>query len=88
MSSAEGLGIGKLAVIGAGNIAYAVVKGAVQGGLVPAAALAVSSPSGPSVKFQELGVQCGVDNVKCAAGADMLIFAVRRRGMRGDWQGP
>jgi len=66
-----------LGVIGAGNIATAILRGLVSQGVVSAANVWCSSPSGPRRPIVELGVRTTRDNAEVAKNADVLIFAVK-----------
>ncbi|MDR1860258.1 MAG: pyrroline-5-carboxylate reductase [Bacteroidales bacterium] len=70
--------IQKIAVIGAGNMGGAIVRGILQSGWRSAAALAVSDPS-ESVRatFLQLGVTALSDNVAAVRTADTVIVAVK-----------
>jgi pyrroline-5-carboxylate reductase len=68
----------KIAFIGAGNMAEALVRGALDAGLLSAAQVAVADPSAERRKlFSELGADASDDNVSTAAGADIVVLAVK-----------
>lgn len=67
----------KLAFIGAGNMAKAILKGALSKGIAVASNVTMSSPSGPSDSLRELGVNCMRDNALAVADADMVILCVK-----------
>jgi len=67
----------RVAFIGAGNIATAVIRGLVSKGIVPAAAIRASSPSGPSSALRELGIAATRSNAEAVADATMIVFAVK-----------
>ena len=67
----------RLGVIGAGNMATALVRGLCSDGTVDPAAVWVSSPSGPRRAVADTGVNCTRDNAEVARHADVLILAVK-----------
>ena len=67
----------RLGVIGAGNIASAIIRGLVSQGIVSPSNVWVSSPSGPRRPISDQGVRCTRDNVEVARNADVLILAVK-----------
>ena len=74
--SADGREV-RLGVIGAGNMATALVRGLVAAGSVDPASVWVSSPSGPRRAIADTGVHCTADNAEVARNADVLILAVK-----------
>jgi pyrroline-5-carboxylate reductase len=67
----------KIAFVGAGNMARAILKGVLVRGLIPAANVSVSSPSGPSEAIRALGVSCSRDNAQAVAEAGVVILCVK-----------
>lgn len=79
MAAAGGAGgeAWRVAFLGAGNMATAMIKGLVSSGTLPAASVSVSSPSGPSAELVALGVRCVRANAECVVGADAVVLAVK-----------
>jgi pyrroline-5-carboxylate reductase len=75
--------IGRIAFIGGGNMATALISGLTQRGLAPAQ-IAVADPSAPQRERLQgaYGVQVADGNAGAAAGADVLILAVKPQMMR------
>ena len=67
----------RLGVIGAGNIATAILRGLVGQGVVSPSNVWCSSPSGPRRPIADLGVRTTRDNAEVAKNADVLILAVK-----------
>ena len=63
--------------IGAGNIAYAIAGGLIDGGH-PAANIAVADPMpGQLDRFAELGITAAASNAEAVAGADVVLLTVK-----------
>lgn len=75
----------KIAFIGAGNMAEAMVKGLVISGLVPKEDITVSDASPNRLlhmkKFYEVGAV--TDNAKAVKGKDVIILAVKPKDIAG-----
>ena len=67
----------RLGVIGAGNMATALITGLVGQGTVDPRSVWVSSPSGPRRAIADTGVHVTRDNGEVARNADVLILAVK-----------
>lgn len=67
----------KIGFVGAGNMALAIVRGVLNGGMIPPGNVIVSSPSGPSQQFLDLGVVTTKSNREVALSADILIVATK-----------
>ena len=70
----------KIAVIGAGNMGGALVRGLARGTMVPTSEIYVSNPSMPKLEtlkqeFPELNIT--TDNCEAVASADMVVLAVK-----------
>ncbi|CAG0982446.1 pyrroline-5-carboxylate reductase [Geobacter sp.] len=74
----------KLGFIGGGNMAEAIIKGLLAGG-VTAAELVVAEPVAERREFLRgtYGIDVHTDNGEAAAGADALIIAVKPQVFRG-----
>lgn len=67
-----------LGIIGAGNMAYAIVGGILSGGLLSPADILISDPSCSQLeKFRNLGVNVTSDNTLPATACEYLLFAVK-----------
>ena len=69
----------KLAFIGGGKMAEAIIRGALAGGLATPGEIAVGEPVASRRDFLagELGVSATADNPAAAAGADLVTLAVK-----------
>ena len=69
----------KLAFIGGGKMAEAIIRGALTGGLATPGDIAVGEPvaSRRAYLAGELGVQSTANNLEAAAGADLVTLAVK-----------
>lgn len=70
----------KVAIIGAGNMGGAIARGLAQGSIIPAKNITVSNPSQgklDKLKAEFPDLQVTNDNRKAAAGAGMIILAVK-----------
>ena len=76
--------IRKLAFIGGGNMASALIGGLVKRGL-PAAHIVVADPSADQIArlVGRYGIQAARDNGSAAEGAEAVILAVKPQQMRG-----
>ncbi|RLM19067.1 pyrroline-5-carboxylate reductase [Brenneria alni] len=72
----------KIAFIGAGNMAQAIVAGLIGGGY-PAQHISVCAPSGArrDALAAKFGVISSADNVRCAQQADVIVLAVKPQMM-------
>ena len=67
-----------LGVIGAGNMAYAIVGGIINGGILKPSDIAISDIDAQKLKaFAKLGVYTQTDNVSLSANCENLLFAVK-----------
>ena len=70
----------KTAIIGAGNMGGAIARGLAKGTIIPAGNIIVSNPTQgklDKLKAEFPALQVTNDNQEAAAGADMIIFAVK-----------
>lgn len=68
----------KLGVIGAGNMATAIIQGVLRAGVVEAGDLYVSDlDAGKIERMGKLGVNAGADNGAVLHNADVIVFAVK-----------
>ncbi len=86
---AAGLRGKRLAVIGSGNMAEALVRGILRAGLLPPDAVATSDIAEDRLRrFREqFGVATGSDNAAIAAKADLVLLAVKPQVMGQVLQG-
>ena len=76
----------EIAVIGAGEMGGAIVRGLVAGGHVPAGHIRVSNPSKPKLEALERacpGVHTTTSNVEAVRGAYLVVLAVKPRLVEG-----
>ena len=67
-----------LGVIGAGNMAYAIVGGIINGGILKPSDIAISDIDAQKLKaFAKLGVYTQTDNVSLSVNCENLLFAVK-----------
>jgi len=70
--------IGKIAIIGAGNMGGAIANGILKSGYLPASAISISDPREKTLEaLKAKGFQTFLDNAEALKGADMVIFAVK-----------
>ncbi len=70
----------KTAIIGAGNMGGSIARGLAKGTIIPAGDIIVSNPTQgklDKLKAEFPALQVTNDNQEAAAGADMIIFAVK-----------
>ncbi len=68
----------KIAFIGGGNMASAIINGIVTNGFVSACDIVVSDPSAEKLSIlSEMGIKTVSDNFAAADGADVVLFAVK-----------
>lgn len=63
--------------IGAGNIAYAIAGGLIEGGHPAADIVAADPMPGQLDRFTELGVRAAASNAEAARGADVVLLTVK-----------
>lgn len=75
----------KLAFIGGGTMAEAIIGGVLAGGLAGRGDVAVGEPVAARRAFLsgDLGVWAGADNVEAAGGADLVVLAVKPQDLGG-----
>jgi pyrroline-5-carboxylate reductase len=80
--------IRRLAFIGGGNMAAALISGLTKRGL-PAARVVVADPSHDQLKrlVQDYGIEAAADNAGAVQGAEVVILAVKPQQMRSVAQG-
>ncbi|TKS74945.1 Pyrroline-5-carboxylate reductase 3 [Collichthys lucidus] len=67
----------KIGFIGAGNMAFGIVKGILSGNVLPVN-VKVSAPSSKNLgRFQELGISVTHSNVEVVCGSDVVFVAVK-----------
>ncbi len=69
----------KLAVIGCGNMASAIIGGLIAKGMMKPEEITASDKSAAARQKaeKEMGIHTEEDNVRCVQGADMVLFAVK-----------
>ncbi|XP_041962914.1 pyrroline-5-carboxylate reductase 3 [Alosa sapidissima] len=68
----------KVGFIGAGNMAYGIVKGILKSGYIIPANVTVSAPSANNfARFQEMGVHLVHSNVDTVSGTQLVFLAVK-----------
>ena len=74
----EALELRRLAVIGGGNMAEAMITGVLSHGLIPSSKVVVSDPN-PSMrtKYAPLNVETHTRNSSAVKGADVILVAVK-----------
>lgn len=79
MEKIKALSVKKLAFVGGGAMAEAIIKGIIAGGLLPAEAISVGNRTQKRCDYLKAsyGVQATTDNAAAVAGADLVIFAVK-----------
>ena len=84
-----GLGGKRLAVIGAGNMAEALVRGVLRAGLAAPEAIATSDVAPDRLRLfrEQFGVATDTDNAAIAAKADLVLLAVKPQVMGQVLQG-
>ena len=70
--------VGKITVIGAGNMGGAIVNGLLKSGYINASAIAISDPRKNALEgFAAKGVNTYQDNLEAVKKADLVILAVK-----------
>ncbi len=70
--------VGKIAIIGAGNMGGAIVNGLLKSGYVEASSIAIADPRKQTLeKFSAQGVSTFQDNSQAVETADLVILAVK-----------
>lgn len=74
----EGMKIGKVAIIGAGNMGGAIVNGLLKSGYIEASSISISDPRKNTLEvFEAKGVNTFQDNMEAVKTADIVILAVK-----------
>lgn len=72
------LNVARLAVIGGGNMAEAIVTALASKRLLAPESIVVSDPNpGKRLKYRDMGVQTSDRNVRAVEGADAVLLAVK-----------
>ena len=76
--------VGKIAIIGAGNMGGAIANGILKSGYLPASSISISDPR--EAKLTELkakGFLATADNAEAVKSAELVIFAVKPYHIQG-----
>ena len=70
--------VGRITIIGAGNMGGAIANGLLKSGYVEPSAISISDPRKPVLEgFKALGLNTFQDNMEAIKTADVIIFAVK-----------
>lgn len=70
--------VGKIAIIGAGNMGGAIVNGLLKSGYIDASAIAISDPRKNVLEvYKEKGVNTFQNNIEAIESAEMVILAIK-----------
>jgi len=70
--------VGKIAIIGAGNMGGSIVNGIIKSGYLPASSIHVADPKKAALEeLSKKGVRTCQKNTEAAEAADLIIFAVK-----------
>ncbi len=76
--------VGKIAIIGAGNMGGAIANGILKSGYLPASSISISDPREKTIEaLSTLGFNAYLDNTEAAKDADLIIFAVKPYHIEG-----
>ena len=72
------MSVNKIAVIGAGNMGGAIVKGIINSGYLAASSICVADPRKETREFFEnLGTKTTDNNIEAVSWADLVVFAIK-----------
>ena len=70
--------VGKVAIIGAGNMGGAIVNGLLKSGYIEASSISITDPRESVLEgFKAKGVNTHVENIEAVKEADMVVLAVK-----------
>ncbi|HKJ40837.1 MAG TPA: pyrroline-5-carboxylate reductase [Sunxiuqinia sp.] len=70
--------VGKITIIGAGNMGGAIVNGLLKSGYIEANSISISDPRKSVLeKFEEKGVHTFQNNLEAVKSADLVVFAIK-----------
>ena len=76
--------VGKIAIIGAGNMGGAIANGILKSGYLPASSISISDPREKTLEAWRLeGFNAFQDNAEAVKTADLVIFAVKPYHIEG-----
>lgn len=76
--------VGKIAIIGAGNMGGAIANGILKSGYLPASSISISDPREDKVQsLKEKGFNATSVNAEAVKPADLVIFAVKPYHIQG-----
>ncbi|WP_163708795.1 pyrroline-5-carboxylate reductase [Mangrovibacterium lignilyticum] len=76
--------VGKIAIIGAGNMGGAIANGILKSGYLPASSISISDPrESKLIELKEQGFQATADNAEAVKDANLVIFAVKPYHIEG-----
>jgi ornithine cyclodeaminase/alanine dehydrogenase-like protein (mu-crystallin family) len=67
----------RVAFVGAGNMASALIRGLIASRTLASSNITASSPSGGTDSLRSLGIHTTKSNAECVARADVVILAVK-----------
>ncbi|RKD91361.1 pyrroline-5-carboxylate reductase [Mangrovibacterium diazotrophicum] len=76
--------VGKIAIIGAGNMGGAIANGILKSGYLPASSISISDPREAKLnELKALGFAATSDNAEAVKSAELVIFAVKPYHIQG-----
>jgi len=76
--------VGRIAIIGAGNMGGAIANGILNSGYLPASSISISDPREKKLlELKEKGFAATADNAEAVKFADLVIFAVKPYHIEG-----
>ncbi|PTN08557.1 pyrroline-5-carboxylate reductase [Mangrovibacterium marinum] len=76
--------VGKIAIIGAGNMGGAIANGILKSGYLPASSISISDPrEAKLIELKAKGFAATADNAEAVKSAELVIFAVKPYHIQG-----
>ncbi|MFV0378815.1 MAG: pyrroline-5-carboxylate reductase [Mangrovibacterium sp.] len=76
--------VGKIAIVGAGNMGGAIANGILKSGYLPASAISISDPRETTVEaLKQKGFNATQDNAEAVKAGELVIFAVKPYHIEG-----